>query len=526
MIHFRRSLAASCSISFLLGFFSAAHAQFMTPVSTTLGGYLDVQSDGAAPQQPVRQIAANKFYAAFLSTVSTHIDSGLQIGYAVSTGGAAWSGSNVIIPPPPVSGYPALDFWGGNPVLAYNRILGDTVVARIATAPFSGGEIALPLLGGTDEPINPRIASAANGVLVVVAERIGAGTVHVALIDTLQHILGWSPAIPGVRSGDQVVVIANDSGRVALVWSGADTVGFIESMNYGQVFTLPTVVFATQVMKGDLVRPGRGLDAVYVGNALEIVWSAVGSTPRSARILSWNPVVGLVTVADSSSLPVTLADSMHPGDDHLVIDRPSAGEYKGSAAVGIAFEVFKKSDVDTGGWNYGDIYVAEGALTTRFFFCYDITNTSASDERYPKVAPQNPPLGGLFMVAYQSDSVAGPNAVRGRTSRVEQDVMLAGVIDLSVDETSKLPRDLSLYQNYPNPFNPRTTIRYAIARQSHVRLSVYDLLGREIALLVDRDQSPGTREVHWDAAGVASGLYFYRVQTREFIQTRKMVLMR
>lgn len=510
----------------ILAIASQAHAQFTNPVPTKLTGYDDAQSNGAAPQELVRQIALGKFHAAFLSTVSTYADSGSEIGYALSSDGATWNGSNVIFPPPPVSGYPALEIWGENPVLAYNRVLGDTVVTRVAIAPFGGGEIPLPLLAGKDQPRNPRIAAASGVDLVVVAERTGTGTVHVALIDTLQNVLGWSPPIPGVRSGDQYLVVSNDSGRVALVWSSADTVGFIESTNYGQTLSPPTVVFGTQIINGDLVRPGRGLDAVYVGNALEIVWSAVGSTPRSARILAWNPVVGLETVADSSTIPAALADSVHPGDDYFVIDRPSVGRYQGSAAVGIAYVVFKKSDVDTAGWNYGDIFVAEGALTTRSFYSYDLTGTAKVDERYPKVSPQNPAIGGLFMVAFQSDTLAGPNRARGLESRVQQNVMLAGVIDLSVDETAMLPRDPTLYQNYPNPFNPRTTIRYAIARQSRVRLAVYDLLGREVALLVERDQSPGTREVYWDAAGVASGLYFYRVQTRDFIQTKKMMVVR
>ncbi|MBI4810602.1 MAG: T9SS type A sorting domain-containing protein [Ignavibacteriales bacterium] len=65
-----------------------------------------------------------------------------------------------------------------------------------------------------------------------------------------------------------------------------------------------------------------------------------------------------------------------------------------------------------------------------------------------------------------------------------------------------------------------------ITNQTRVRLVVYDILGREVAVLVDRYQSPGTREIHWDAAGLPSGMYFYRIITLEFTQTKKMLLLR
>ena len=83
-----------------------------------------------------------------------------------------------------------------------------------------------------------------------------------------------------------------------------------------------------------------------------------------------------------------------------------------------------------------------------------------------------------------------------------------------------------LEQNYPNPFNPITTIGYALPRSGEATLIVYNLRGEELASLVDSKQTEGNHEVTWDASNVASGLYFYRLQARDFVQTRKMRLLK
>jgi hypothetical protein len=83
-----------------------------------------------------------------------------------------------------------------------------------------------------------------------------------------------------------------------------------------------------------------------------------------------------------------------------------------------------------------------------------------------------------------------------------------------------------LMQNYPNPFNPSTTIRYALPKSSYVRLKVYNLLGREIATLVNEKRAAGEHAIRWNPIGLPSGIYFYRLQAGEFVATRKLVLMR
>ena len=83
-----------------------------------------------------------------------------------------------------------------------------------------------------------------------------------------------------------------------------------------------------------------------------------------------------------------------------------------------------------------------------------------------------------------------------------------------------------LSQNYPNPFNPSTQIRYQISESGRVTLTVFDLLGREVRTLVDEQKQPGTYTVTFDGSGLASGVYFYRLQAGSFTTTRKLVLLR
>ena len=95
------------------------------------------------------------------------------------------------------------------------------------------------------------------------------------------------------------------------------------------------------------------------------------------------------------------------------------------------------------------------------------------------------------------------------------------------DPISELPQKTQLIGNYPNPFNPSTIIRYELANRSNVTLAVYDVIGRKVAVLINNQQlAAGNHEVRFDAAGLASGLYLYRLQADQFVQSRQMMLIK
>ena len=101
----------------------------------------------------------------------------------------------------------------------------------------------------------------------------------------------------------------------------------------------------------------------------------------------------------------------------------------------------------------------------------------------------------------------------------------------SVQTMETLPASYALYNNYPNPFNPSTLISYQLPQKSSVQLVVYDILGREVAVLVNEDQPAGSYKISFNArqtggAPLPSGVYFYSLRAGDFIQTKKMILLK
>jgi len=101
-----------------------------------------------------------------------------------------------------------------------------------------------------------------------------------------------------------------------------------------------------------------------------------------------------------------------------------------------------------------------------------------------------------------------------------------GTGDNKAEQTSELPARFALLQNYPNPFNPTTVISYQLPVASSVRLVVYDMLGRDVAVLVNEKKEPGNYEVQFDGSGLSSGVYFYRLTAGDFVSTKRMLLIR
>ena len=89
-----------------------------------------------------------------------------------------------------------------------------------------------------------------------------------------------------------------------------------------------------------------------------------------------------------------------------------------------------------------------------------------------------------------------------------------------------LPSTFILYQNFPNPFNPSTTIKFELPRASVVSLAVYDVLGREVSVLINDRRSAGVYEVKFDGSALASGVYFYRLQAGSYVNRKKLLLLR
>jgi hypothetical protein len=129
-------------------------------------------------------------------------------------------------------------------------------------------------------------------------------------------------------------------------------------------------------------------------------------------------------------------------------------------------------------------------------------------------------LDGGYALAGNFRFASSPDSVDVLLIKTNQNGEVLGI----QDEFTQM--NFHLYENYPNPFNPSTTISYQLPIQSHVTLKVFDVLGREVATLVNRIEEAGYESVNFDASKLSSGIYFYRIQTGLFMQTNKMLLMK
>ncbi len=101
-----------------------------------------------------------------------------------------------------------------------------------------------------------------------------------------------------------------------------------------------------------------------------------------------------------------------------------------------------------------------------------------------------------------------------------------GQLIVNVEDETEIPNTFRLYQNYPNPFNPVTNIKYVVGTQQFISLKLYDILGNDVITLVNEEMRAGNHQVEFDGDGLPSGIYFCTLRAGEFIQTKKMVLLK
>jgi hypothetical protein len=114
-------------------------------------------------------------------------------------------------------------------------------------------------------------------------------------------------------------------------------------------------------------------------------------------------------------------------------------------------------------------------------------------------------------------------SMRGAITLTNEKVPVSNEDEIAI---SDLPKSPLLKQNYPNPFNPSTNIAYSLPKSAHVKMSVYNMLGKRVSTLVNRNQKAGKHLVNFDASNLASGVYLYRLETGGFAQTNKMILIK
>ena len=136
-------------------------------------------------------------------------------------------------------------------------------------------------------------------------------------------------------------------------------------------------------------------------------------------------------------------------------------------------------------------------------------------------------ITSLHVTALQHEGTANVQIQIGtfRNPEVRTTIdFVATTIPTSVEDENAVVENYYLAQNYPNPFNPSTKINYGLEKAGEVEITVYNILGNKIATLVNGIKSAGNHSVSFNASNLSSGIYFYKIVTNGFVQTKKMIL--
>ncbi len=160
--------------------------------------------------------------------------------------------------------------------------------------------------------------------------------------------------------------------------------------------------------------------------------------------------------------------------------------------------------------------------TYSYSLTYDFSNASIGSDPYYN---ENYAIGDVKPGTYTITADGGSysetvTVVAGQITSVE------GIVVTSNDEELFTPTNIELNQNYPNPFNPSTVISFSIPSSNHVKLAVYDMLGKEVALLQNSQMAAGTHDINFDASNLSSGVYLYRLTVGSEMLTRKLTLIK
>lgn len=320
---------------------------------------------------------------------------------------------------------------------------------------------------------------------------------------------------------------------------------YITSTDEGATWSSPTTVFDCTPNPNDFMGALRSVDLVYVGNTPCIVFGLMHLTDAGSyypglngRIMYWNPHINSgnpVLLADSTLVPDNPIQGTNTINDvYPNITRATIGKSSNESILYCTFSVARTEvSPNPDSTPYMDVYFAwtndQGDTWNGYV---PLTNLSGPirDNRYPCLAPVSYNDNDFYYanLVVTNDSIPG-SSVNGAAESLAQlhfiQVKLPSVIGVK-NIGSEVPRNYALNQNYPNPFNPTTRITFELPTSTFVLLKVYDVAGREVAVLVNEKLTAGKKEYEFNAINLPSGVYFYTINAGDFKATRKMVLIK
>jgi len=380
-----------------------------------------------------------------------------------------------------------------------------------------------------------------------------ADTIYFAKFNTATNTYSTPvPLFTGVPANARSYTASNGGNGVSVAyWNAtAPTSLRVKSSTDGGTTFGSEVTAITEgfTVNGTPIAPWFNADMIYKPGTNN-VYMAFGTlltgnlgTLRGYKLMLWSPSV-------NSGTPVRIADYLNYPP---MADTNNYNNHQGSLQVGMTamshpglafsndgsrlFVVYsgQQTDTSTYGYSFNDIYVQysddNGATWSA---PRNLTNTPAADEIYPSISRIGATNTSIAITYALSECPGSTSFTNTETPRCKVYQIYkkfnpeTGVVIGIENVSNEVPNSFALSQNYPNPFNPNTKIRFSVPKNSNVTLSVYDVTGKLVSVLADNEfVSAGTKEVNFNAANLASGIYFYTLKAGDFTDTKKMILVK
>jgi hypothetical protein len=407
-----------------------------------------------------------------------------------------------------------------------------------------------------DGPVWPRVIVDQQDNVVFATSGAPDAILHLNTLNTSTGLFtGWQN-VDGAAEVEMYDLSISDNGKIGLAFVGATPndgdVYYQESTDGGLTWSTAEKIWDADTPAGSDSVWGhlRGISINYYGEdpclTFELGWITTTGyypgLPSEIRFWSQNVNGGIpLVIADSSDIP--FYPNFGVDDVQFPLCRPVIGradnDFLFVAFIGTTGEYWPGTGSGDSTAYYAGYftYSRDGGNTwsapERF-----TPDTHLRDWRYPSIAEITPKLipdddTYNIHIVMQGDSIpgstvnaAGSGMPVGVTAQYYHFSTEITDTVASVEVNDFIADDFILEQNYPNPFNPRTTIKYSIPTSSFAQLKVYDVLGNEVATLVNEEKHAGTYEVNFSAEGLTSGIYFYKLSSGSFVNTKKMLLLK
>ena len=525
-------------------------------ITNRASGY-DLQSNGSTQQVWVDLNNPDFLHAAFTNSQETVTwDDRTCLYFGSTDAGVSWFELGPV-PNTTRSGFPAIygNSSGAAVVTNHNAVFTTThATIMIDNSPFeynfTNHDPGVQPSSG--DAIWPRHTVTLDDKVIMAASQNGPDSFFVNVLDpSVPSFLGWYE-IDGEQA-EQYSFAVSDGGKVGLAYNGQDApvgnsgdVFYIESTDAGMTWSAALKVWERDHSADTTMGAIRGVavnfygeDPVVAWETCEQIFSAGNFFPGlPSNIMLWGPHLNggtAVVLADSNNVPY--APILGTNDVLVPICRPVLGRSQMNGYLFMAFTVASEDvfpSPDTTSYTDGYFMYSEDGGTVWSAPEKFTPDAPRLDWRYPSIVSVSPTatLDDATITVHiviQGDSIPGstvntagqPVAVSAQYYHFSTEILL-----VSADDDPVVVNEFNLEQNYPNPFNPSTQINYSLAERSNVTIKVYDVLGNEIATLVNTTQEAGAYDVNFDASKLSSGLYVYTLSAGNFTSSKKMMLLK